>query len=102
MSATSTSRTAAPAKRLISEPFFDIEDRVPSELALRPRRNSRCRAQLVHDAVLPARGVRDADVAAVLDQQVGKAEPFALREQRHQVALDLVGVVLVAETQTPC
>ena len=41
-----------------------------------------------------------ADRASVIDQHVAEREPRALRDQRHQILLDLVGIGLVAEPES--
>ena len=51
-------------------------------------------AEVGQDASLAARPAGDADLAAVEDQEVGEQRPVVLREERHQVLLDLHRIVM--------
>src|SRR5918992_1744732 len=57
------------------------------------------RAEVVDRARLALRDGRLAQRPAVLDQHVGEPEPFLLGKDLHQVALDLVRVLLLGEPQ---
>src|SRR2546425_3418840 len=60
----------------------------------------RARAQSVDDAVLALRPPRDAHAAPVQDQRVREPRPLVARHERHQVPLDLRGVLLRSEEHT--
>src|SRR6266540_1287142 len=63
--------------------------------ALRPAR----RAEIAQHAILTARRPRVADPAPVPDQEMRKPRPVGPRDEPHQVALDLHGVLLPREAE---
>src|SRR6266508_6926345 len=57
------------------------------------------RAQVVHRTDLALGVASGADPSSVLDQDVGEREPLLLRDEPHQIPLDLVRVLIRAEAQ---
>src|SRR5688572_28672616 len=55
--------------------------------------------EVVDGALLALRGGGLANRPPVLDEHVGEAEPVLLRHHRHQVPLNLVGILLLRESQ---
>src|SRR5207253_3181745 len=57
------------------------------------------RAEANEGALLAERTARDADAAAVPDQQVREATPVLTRDELHQVALDLHRVLVLGQSK---
>src|SRR5207237_2043324 len=57
------------------------------------------RAEVVQDATLAERSPRDADSAAVPDEEMREPAPLPPRHDLHQIALDLHGILLAREAE---